>query len=208
MAREFTDDFKRSAVAAVLAGESVTAVGKRLGVNNSVIYGWKKKLDPSAPPSEAKSRGRPPAGGKATAEQKAEAVRRLDSGENINLIAEAYGVSSASVYLWRKSERNGGKNPYLQKPAKTASVTPAGKPNGKSNGTGAHTPVAVTAHLVASSPQKLLVNLQADPRVHDSLIWLKQMTDEIKRQWMSGKIKEPSRDQLLAMLARSELMRT
>lgn len=42
MNRKYDDDFKRNTVKKVLAGQSVSSVSRELGVNESLIFKWKK----------------------------------------------------------------------------------------------------------------------------------------------------------------------
>lgn len=42
MSRKYDDEFKRNTVRKVLAGQSVASVSRELGVNESLIFKWKK----------------------------------------------------------------------------------------------------------------------------------------------------------------------
>ena len=42
MNRKYDDDFKRNTVQKVLNGQSVSSVSRELGVNESLIFKWKK----------------------------------------------------------------------------------------------------------------------------------------------------------------------
>ena len=61
----YSEEFKRAAVARILAGEKANAVGKDLGVSAMSLRQWKKKFGagagaPAAGSAAPKRRGRPP----------------------------------------------------------------------------------------------------------------------------------------------------
>lgn len=215
--KRYSDEFRRQAVAAIALGERITDAAKRLRIHRSVLDAWVKKFNDASPRSETKemqteekrlqavTHAAPPAEstmrGKITAEQKAAMVARLNAGgagNSAKQIGKDFGVSDASVYLYRKAAMNGGVSPYLK--------TSKGK--GAARSLSQSVPVTTSTRerrVVASEPQAL-PDLRADPRLRCSMIWLAQFEAEVLRQWSGGQIRRPDKYQNLVMLAHSELL--
>jgi transposase-like protein len=91
--RMFTTEFKEAAVAQ-LETASVADVARVCDVNPSILYRWRRELGQMPTPISKRQ--------KYTREFKLQAIRRLDAGDSLGLVAESCGVTPKLLQSWRR----------------------------------------------------------------------------------------------------------
>ncbi len=91
--RKFTTEFKEAAVGQ-LKTASVADVARTCKVIPSVLYRWRRELGYLPPPVSKRQ--------KYTREFKLDAIRRLDAGDSIVLVAESCKITPKLLRSWRR----------------------------------------------------------------------------------------------------------
>jgi transposase-like protein len=97
----YSDDFRRAAVKRLDAGESATELADELKIHNSMLYNWKRKLEPKHERAPAAKSGSQ----KYSAKLKTAALKRYHAGERAADIAKDLKLPKHAVYDWESREK-------------------------------------------------------------------------------------------------------
>lgn len=94
--KKYSDEFRNAVVASLQSGKTVAKVAREFGLPYTTVMCWNNDIGKPAP--QAYFRGTPDK----PHPKKAEAIRRVEQGEDKTKVALALGVSGGTVSVWTK----------------------------------------------------------------------------------------------------------